>query len=153
MALTYGIVAKVAIFFVADPGNVALFWTYTLLTGVAFGATPTLLRSMMADVVDVDELESGQKRAGLFFALLNTIDKLGSAIAVGTVFFILEQLVGFQAGGENSPAVMQNVLAVYCLAPIAAYLMTFLPLISYPLNKKAHEAVQDELTSRAGKLT
>ena len=149
IALTYGIVAKLGIFFVADPGNVALFWTYTLLTGVAFGATPTLLRSMMADVVDVDELESGQKRAGLFFALLNTIDKLGSAIAVGTIFFILEQMVGFQAGGENSPEVIQGVLTVYAFAPILAYLLTFVPLIGYPLNKQAHQEVQDALTERA----
>ena len=148
VALVYGVVAKVGIFFVAEPGNVALFWTYTLLTGVAFGASPTLLRSMMADIVDVDELESGQKRAGLFFALLNTIDKLGSAIAVGLIFFILEQLVGFQAGEDNAAEVMQGVLALYCAAPIVAYLLTFLPLIGYPLNKQAHETVRDQLDAR-----
>lgn len=149
VALTYGILAKVVIFFVAEPGNVTLFWTYTLLTGVAFGATPTLLRSMMADVVDVDELQSGQKRAGVFFALLNTVDKLGSAIAVGTIFYILEQGVGFQAGTENSGAVIDGVLAVYCLAPIIAYLLTFLPLIGYPLDKTAHEEVQGQLAAKA----
>ena len=148
VALTYGIVAKVGIFFVADPGNVAVFWTYTLLTGVAFGATPTLLRSMMADLVDVDELESGQKRAGLFFALLNTIDKLGSAIAVGLIFFILERMVGFQAGGENPAEVIDGVLVVYCLAPCIAYLLTFFPLIGYPLNKEAHEEVREALSQR-----
>ena len=150
VALTYGIVAKIGIFFVAEPGNVALFWGYTLLTGVAFGATPTLLRSMMADIVDVDELESGQKRAGLFFAILNTIDKLGSAIAVGLIFFILEQMVGFQAGAENSPEVLQGVLTVYSFAPVVAYLLTFVPLMGYPLNKQAHEQVRDELAHRAG---
>ena len=149
IALTYGIVAKVGIFFVAEPGNVPLFWTYTLLTGVAFGATPTLLRSMMADIVDVDELNSGQKRAGLFFALLNTIDKLGSAIAVGLIFYTLEQLVGFQAGAENSAEVIQGVLTVYCLAPILAYLLTFVPLMGYPLNKTAHEQVREELEVRS----
>ncbi len=148
VALTYGIVAKVGIFFVADPGNVPLFWTYTLLTGVAFGATPTLLRSMLADIVDVDELESGQKRTGLFFAILNTIDKLGSAIAVGIIFFILEQVVGFQAGADNSDEVIQGLLTVYCAAPVIAYLLTFLPLIGYPLNKQAHEQVRGELESR-----
>ena len=149
IALTYGILAKAGIFFVVDPGNVAIFWTYTLITGVAFGASPTLLRSMMADLVDLDELQSGQKRAGLFFALLNTIDKLGSAIAVGIIFFILERMVGFQAGVENSPEVLHGVLTVYCLAPIAAYLLTFVPLIKYPMNKQAHEQVRAELESAA----
>ena len=104
---------------------------------------------MMADIVDVDELNSGQKRAGLFFALLNTIDKLGSAIAVGLIFYTLEQLVGFQAGAENSAEVIQGVLTVYCLAPILAYLLTFVPLMGYPLNKTAHEQVREELEVRS----
>lgn len=149
VALTYGIVAKLAIFFVADPGNIAMFWTYTLLTGVAFGATPTLLRSMMADLTDVDELEGGQKRAGLFFALLNTIDKLGSAIAVGLVLYILEQVVGFQPGTGNSPEVIQDTLAVYCFTPVIAYVLTFIPLLRYPLNKLAHDKVRIQLAARA----
>ena len=86
---------------------------------------------------------------GFFFALLNTVDKLGSAIAVGIIFFILEQVVGFQAGGENSAEVIHGVLIVYCLAPIIAYLLTFIPLIRYPLHKQAHEEVRQELEARA----
>lgn len=149
IALIYGATAKFGIFFVADPGNVLLFWIYTMLTGIAFGASPTLLRSMMADIVDVDELDSGQKRSGLFFALLNTVDKLGSAIAVGIIFVVLEQVIGFRAGGENSPEVIRGVLAIFCFVPITAYFLTFLPLIRYPLDKQAHEEVREALEGRA----
>ncbi len=148
VALWYGILAKLIIFAIADPGNVVMFWTYTFFTGVAFGAAPTLLRSMMADLTDVDELESGQKRTGVFFALLNTIDKLGSAIAVGVVFVVLERVVGFQAGAANSSATMQGFLAVYCFAPVIAYALTYLPLIRYPLDKTAHEEVRAKLEGR-----
>lgn len=148
IALLYGVLAKLAIFFAAEPGNVALFWSYTLLMGIAYGATPTLLRSMMADLVDVDELEGGQKRSGLFFALLNTVDKLGSAIAVGVVFLILEQVVGFQAGTQNSPEVIYGVLAVYAFTPALAYVLTYLPLIRYPLDKKAHDEIRVRLEAK-----
>ena len=90
-ALAYGVTLKALLFFVIEPGNVVMFWAYTLLYGVAFGAAPTLLRSMMADLTDVDELATGKKRAGLFFALLTTTNKLGSALAVGVVLTLVEK--------------------------------------------------------------
>ena len=42
--------------------NIAVLWGFTLS---CFGAAPTLLRSMMADLTDHDELRSGENRAAL----------------------------------------------------------------------------------------
>ena len=64
----------------AEAGNVAVFWIFTISFGIAFGAPPMLLRSMMADLTDEDELTNGKKRPGLFFALLTTTDKVGAAL-------------------------------------------------------------------------
>ena len=60
IALAYGILVQSGLFLVADPGNILMFWGYTFLYGVAYGAVPPILRSMMADVTDIDELQSGK---------------------------------------------------------------------------------------------
>ena len=84
LAVGYTMVLQGGLFFVTEPGNVVLFWSYTFLAGLAFGAGPTLLHSMMADLTDIDELKTGQKRAGMYFALLATINKLGGACLLYT---------------------------------------------------------------------
>ena len=102
LAVGYTMVLQSGLFFVTEPGNVALFWSYTFLAGLAFGAGPTLLHSMMADLTDIDERKTGQKRAGMYFALLATINKLGGAVAVGVTLTAADKLFNFTPGAANS---------------------------------------------------
>ncbi len=149
VSIVYGVTLKIGLFFVAEPGNVALLWGYTLMYGVAFGAAPTLLRSMMADITDVDELNTGKKRAGLFFALLTTTNKLGSALAVGVVLALVENLYGFQPGSSNSAGAIDGLLFIYCASPAVALMLAYLPLIRYPLNREKHDEIRAALAARA----
>lgn len=148
VALVYGGCMMLALVLLAEAGNVAVLWTFTVMYGVAFGAAPTLLRSMMADLTDQDELISGQKRSGLFFALLTTSNKLGGALAVGVSFLILERLVGFEPGADNSPAVLDGLLWTYVLGTSAGLLAAYVALIRYPLTRARHEAIRRALESR-----
>ena len=66
IALLYAVVINLGLIPIAQEGSVVVLWGFTIAFGVAFGAAPTLLRSMMADLTDEDELRSGQKRPGLF---------------------------------------------------------------------------------------
>jgi Na+/melibiose symporter-like transporter len=59
IALAYGGVVMLSLVVLAEPCIVAVLWAFTVLYGLAFGAAPTLLRSMMADLSDDDELRSG----------------------------------------------------------------------------------------------
>ena len=130
------------------PGNVVLFWGYTLIYGVAFGAAPALLRSMMADLTDADELSTGSKRPGLFFALLTTTNKLGGALAVGAVLTIVEVVFDFSPGPGNSQAAIDGLLLTYCAAPIIALSIAFFPMWRYPLDKERHTEIRAQLESR-----
>ena len=100
---------------------------------------------MMADLTDEDALKTGKQRAGLFFALLTTTNKLGSAIAVGTVLTLIEGLFGFSPGTDNSPAAIEGLFIVYCAAPALALGIAYLPLIRYPLSRARHAEVRAEL--------
>ena len=145
IALVYGVIVKLLLFFVAEPGSVLIFWTYTLLYGIAFGAGPTLLRSMMADITDVDELDTGRQRAGLFFALLTTTNKVGSAMAVSIAFIIIDNVFGFAPGTDNTTAAVNGLLATYCFLSAAGLMLAFFPMVRYPLNKTKHAEIRQAL--------
>lgn len=148
VALVYGGLMMLALVFLAEPGNVAVLWTFTIMYGFAFGAAPTLLRSMMADLTDHDELQSGQKRSGLFFALLTTSNKLGGALAVGVSFTVLERVVGFQPGAHNAPEVLDGLVWTYVLGTSGGLLAAYLALLRYPLTRQRHAEIRAALDER-----
>ena len=148
IALVYGVVINLALIPLAEPKNVAVLWGFTLSYGVAFGAAPTLLRSMMADLTDHDELRSGENRSGLFFATLTTTNKLGAAVGVGISFAILEVAFNFVPGQANSETALNGLLITYCVGTALGLGLAVLPLVGYPLTKRAHEEIRSELDAR-----
>lgn len=149
IALLYAAIVNIGLIPIAQEGSVVGLWGFTIAFGVAFGAAPTLLRSMMADLTDEDELRSGQKRPGLFFALLTTTNKLGAAFAVGASFAILEVVFGFVPGGENSQEALDGLLITYSLGTALGLFLAFIAMLKYPLNRAAHDEIRAELERRA----
>ncbi len=148
IALLYAVAINLMLIPLATKGSVVILWGFTLAYGVAFGAAPTLLRSMMADLTDEDELHSGQKRSGLFFALLTTTNKLGAALAVGASFAILEFAFGFVPGGNNDQAALDGLLITYTVGTALGLFLAFVPLIGYPLDKEKHDEIVSQLMAR-----
>ena len=102
---------------------------------------------MMADLTDIDELKTGQKRAGMYFALLATINKLGGAVAVGVTLTAADKLFNFTPGAANSQAAIDGLLLIFCFAPAAALALTYLPLYRYPLTKEKHAEIRRSLSA------
>ena len=68
-----------------------VLWT---LFGMNMSVGPFLFRAIMADVADHDHVETGQARAGVYFALLALTNKLGYSVAIIVTFWTLS-LIGF----------------------------------------------------------
>jgi len=145
IALVYAVVINLGLLLVAEEGNVAVLWGFTIAFGVAFGAAPTLLRSMMADLTDEDTLRTGQQRAGLFFALLTTTNKLGAALAVDDSFAILEVVFALVPGGDNEQSALDGLLVTYAVGTAGGLFIAFIALLGYPLNKQAHDKIRAQL--------
>lgn len=148
IALLYGAAVNLLLLPLAEAGSIFILWGFTLIYGIAFGAAPTLLRSMMADLTDQDELHSGEKRSGMFFALLTTTNKLGAAIAVGTSFAILELVFNFIPGQKNPQSALDGLLLTYTVGTALGLSLAVIPLIRYPLNKQAHQVIRSQLDLR-----
>ncbi len=125
------------------PGEVWAFALICVASGVALGADLALPAALQADVVDLDWLESGSRRTGLFFAFWSMTTKLSLALAVGIAFPVLAA-AGFTAGGANSDAALATLAALYGLVPVAIKLLATLLVWNFPIT----EAVQAELRAR-----
>ena len=137
-----------SIYFFIDTNDA--FWTIVILTtlfGFGYGAPFTLTRALMADIIDADELRSGEKRPALFFAILNTLYKIGSAVAVGSVYLYLE-FVGFSSSQEVGPEIKNSILLAFSIFPMFLYFFAAMTCWGYELTPEKHKGIQKQLEER-----
>lgn len=94
-----------------------------LLAGLPAVAPAFLVRAMLADVTDAETLATGQSQAGLYYAVLVGVQKLGYAIPVGMAYIVLDA-VGFDArlGTANSATAIDGLVLLFLLPPILSAL-------------------------------
>lgn len=134
-------------------GNFAFAAVAMVIAGLASAAPTLLIRSMMGDVVDADELASGAQRSGLFFGLMLTTTKVG--LALGPVTYAVLAWFGFDAalGAGNSPEAMTALTVLFAAGPAALNALAILTLQAYPLDAKRQEEIKAALAARAAAAT
>jgi len=146
-ALIYTCVTT-ALLLVLPPNAFWLVASFMVVAGLAQGGGVLLTRSMMADVVDEDELTTGSRRSGLYFGLLLTTSKLG--VAAGPITYAILGLAGFSAdaGAANSPAALLTLEILFIGAPVALCAAAALTLQNYPLNERRQAEVAAAIAER-----
>lgn len=114
--------------------------------GLAGGNLFVIPSSMKADVIDLDRLESGEDRAGLFFAAWSTATKMVSALGVGITLPVLAYL-GFDPTVENGPDQLFALQAYYAFAPVVFYLLAGALVVGYPITRKRHQEIRASLAA------
>ena len=96
------IVGYIMFWFLFIPGKPYMFLFALPFFSFGIGGLFTLMMSMTADVIDLDELNTGKRREGIFGAIYWWMVKFGFAIAGGLTGVILS-LVGFTSGAVTQP--------------------------------------------------
>lgn len=129
------------------PGDVWWFAAVCVLTGFSLGADLVLPSSMQADVVDLDTLESGSQRTGLYFAIWGMVTKLALAGAVGIAFPLLD-LAGFSDGGANTGVALLALAALYSLAPVIFKAVSIVLMVGYPITAARQRDIRRQIEER-----
>jgi len=121
----------------------------------AFGSAgiSMIVGSMVADVMDYDELGTGKRREGAFSACNSWINKAGGAAG----YFIAGQIlnvIGFHAGsvGPQSAHTLALLRAAVIAGPILGIGLGAFLLLRFPLTQESMHAIRLELEARRGKI-
>ncbi|MDO8838390.1 MAG: MFS transporter [Parvibaculum sp.] len=129
----------------------AVFWcllAINVVQGLALGAAPILGPSIMADVVDLDTIKSGEPRAAFLFAFLGMVRKTFEAMGVGLALPLLAW-AGFNAQSkDNSSEALFALLAMYCLVPLILWLISIAIILRYPITHERQRRLRAGLERR-----
>jgi glycoside/pentoside/hexuronide:cation symporter, GPH family len=131
-------------------GDLWWFALVCLLSGVSLGADLALPTAMQADVVDADSVETGNRRAGFYFALWSMATKLAFALAVGIAFIALE-LIGFSADSPANEALPLFALStLYALLPVVMKLASIGLVWNFEIDAIRYGELREKLAAAEG---
>ncbi len=129
-------------------GDVDTLVVIVVLRGSSFASILFLANSIAADVIDVDTLESGEQRSGLFFAVWGMVIKLSLALGV-VLATTLPAALGYEpAKDQIAPAVQGRLMMVYGAIPALLMGLGALFLRRFPITRERHDEVRAELEAR-----
>jgi GPH family glycoside/pentoside/hexuronide:cation symporter len=142
----------ILLWFLFIPGKPYMFIFALPFFSFGIGSLFTLMMSMTADICDMDELESGKRREGLFGAIYWWMVKFGFAIA-GLLTGIIMSVVSFKAGAETQPeGAVTGLRLFFSGVPILGTLIAMWVMRNYDLTEAKANEIKNELKARKGEL-
>jgi GPH family glycoside/pentoside/hexuronide:cation symporter len=143
--------AFIGVFFLG-PGDTIPYGILVFLSGIGFGATVAIPSAMQADVIDYDELLSGERREGQYIGLWSISKKLAAALGVGMALSILG-FIGYVPNVEQTPQVQLALRVLYSLVPSICNIIAFVIAFAYPISSRIHEKIRAAISERqAGRM-
>jgi GPH family glycoside/pentoside/hexuronide:cation symporter len=142
------IIGYIMLWFLFVPGKPYLFMIALPFFSFGIGSLFTLMMSMTADVMDLDELKSGKRREGVFGAIYWWMVKFGFAIA-GLLSGVIMTVVGFDASAASQPeSAVTGLRIFYSGLPILGTTIAILLMRNYDITEQRANEIRAELDRR-----
>lgn len=147
------IIAEVGLFFL-QPHQVILMYMIALMAGCGVSVAYLIPWSMVPDVIELDELKTGQRREGIFYGFMIILQKLILALSLFFVGIILESS-GFQGitqgqttlTSQPESAIFAIRLAISPVPTICLIISLFLTYF-YPITREMHAEILMKLRQK-----
>ncbi|MEN9219915.1 MAG: MFS transporter, partial [Thermostichales cyanobacterium GMQP_bins_62] len=146
------LVAQVGLFSL-QPGQQVWMLGLAALAGMGVSVAYLIPWAMIPDVIDADELETGQRREGIYYAFMVFLQKMGLALGLQGIGWILDA-AGFlpSVAGAAPPTQPESALLAIRLAigPIPALALAIGMVLAalYPLSRQRHAHIRQALARR-----
>jgi len=141
------VVGYVMLWFLFIPGKPYMFIFALPFFSFGIGSLFTLMMSMTSDVIDIDELNTGKRREGVFGAIYWWMVKFGFAVA-GLLTGAIMTLVGFVPDAINSEVSITGLRLFFSGLPIAGTLGAMWIMRNYDLTEEKAIAISAQLAQR-----
>ncbi len=146
------IIAQIGLF-TLQPGQDILMYCLGILAGFGVSVAYLIPWSMVPDVIELDELQTGQRREGIFYGFMVLLQKFGLAIALWLVGEALERS-GFIETVAGQPAPIQPDSALLAIRivigplPIVFLVCGLILAYFYPITREVHAEIRLKLKER-----
>ncbi|MEO1620774.1 MAG: MFS transporter [Cyanobacteria bacterium J06632_3] len=143
---------QAALYLIA-PNQSSLLYGLCVIASFGVAVAYVVPWSLMPDVIDLDELNTGQRREGTFYSFMTLLQKLGLALGLFLVGAALKA-AGFirVLPGEALPAQpesAQNAIRLFMgPVPLLFVICAAVLVFFYPLTREAHAEVMLKLAER-----
>jgi glycoside/pentoside/hexuronide:cation symporter, GPH family len=133
--------------------QVGLAYVLAALAGFGIATAYVVPWSMVPDVVEYDEIRTGQRREGSYYAFASFFQKLATGLALWGMGQALA-LTGYLTPALSGPLPVQPESAISAIriftGPIPAVLLFLAVLFAwkYPITRESHKATLQELADR-----
>jgi sugar (glycoside-pentoside-hexuronide) transporter len=142
---------QIVIFF-AEPGWPR--WSLFAITGLAavgYAVADVMPWSMLGEVIDEDELETGERREGVYVGFFQFLRKLGGGIAVAGIGLALDWcgFDGSLAREQQAPLALEAIRVSTSLVPAGFLVLAIWVARGYPLDRAAHARILEAIVRRS----
>lgn len=139
--------------FIVQPGQTVLLYTMAILAGCGVSVAYLIPWSMVPDVIDLDELQTGKRREGIFYGFMVLLQKFGLALGLFLVGIALDA-AGFIKNTPGQPIPTQPESALWAIRLVVAPLPAIVLVVGivlayfYPITRQYHREIQAQLSAK-----
>jgi len=139
-----GVAAALCGMLFVAPGQELLVLGIALVGGFASGGADMLGPSIQSDVIDYDELATGERKEGMYFAMWAFVQKAAAGGTVSLVGLVLAA-VGFAPNTAQSPQAVFAIRALVGLLPVVLYTVGILAFLRFGLDEREQARIRRAL--------
>ncbi len=142
--------------FLLQPGQNTALYLLAILAGLGVSTAYLIPWSMLPDVIELDELETGQRREGLFYSFMVFLQKICLGIALAIILQSLEW-TGYLHPTDSiavpiqPPAVLLAIRLAIGPIPTLSLIGGLVLAYFYPITHEMHQQILLQLTERRHK--
>jgi len=143
------LVGYIMLYFLFIPGKPWMYIIALPFFSFGIGSLFTIMMSMTADVIDVDELNTGKRREGIFGAIYWWMVKVGYGIA-GALSGVIITIVGFNPdlATTDQHAAVDSLHAFFCFFPMIGTILAMLIMRNYNITEERALEIRSQLAER-----
>ncbi|KAF0111641.1 MAG: glycoside/pentoside/hexuronide:cation symporter GPH family [Chloroflexi bacterium] len=117
------------------------------LAGLGIAAAHVIPWSILPDVIDQDELETGHRREGTFYGFLVFLQKSGTALALALIPWVLSR-TGYVPNAVQNTETLNAIR--FMIGPVPAILLTISMLFAwkFPINREKFSSLRNALETK-----
>ena len=128
-------------------GDMNMLLIIGIVLGIGMSSHWVMPFAMMPDVIEYDEIKTGERREGIFYGVFGLTDKISRTLAIIILGWVLE-FTNYVPNAEQNTEALLGIRILFGPAPAILILLAIPILLIYPVNKESHAALINSIAQK-----